>query len=110
MRVTIGERLGLRPKVQVATKKEFTTSQDDDPGECTDGWHGWTCRCMEVKRRPTEEIPSSPIVPQEADRPIQDGPPRVRGEMVWLHKTAPTLVIEGRPGLSPEEHVAGRRR
>jgi hypothetical protein len=38
------------------------------------------------------------------------GPARVRGEMVWLNKTAPTLVIEGGPTITPEEHAAGRRR
>jgi hypothetical protein len=36
---------------------------------------------------------------------------RVRGEMVWLHKTAPVLEIRGRkPSLKPEDYAAGRRR
>lgn len=56
------------------------------------------------------DLPSCPIVPVEVVPEPKDGPRRVRGEMVWLHKTAPTLVIEGRPGISPEEHAAGRRR
>jgi hypothetical protein len=46
----------------------------------------------------------------EDDGEENGGPPRVRGEMVWLHKTAPVLVIQGRKGLSPEEMAAGRRR
>lgn len=46
----------------------------------------------------------------EKDREEDGSPPRVTGEMVWLHKTAPILVIHGRKGLSPEEMAAGRRR
>jgi len=46
-----------------------------------------------------ESKPSSP-----------DSVKRVRGQMVWLHKSAPVLEIEGRPGLSPEEMAKGRRR
>jgi hypothetical protein len=38
------------------------------------------------------------------------GPRRKRGQMVWTHKTAPTLEIEGGPRLSPEELAAMRRR
>ena len=38
------------------------------------------------------------------------GPPRVRGYTLWLHKTAPILVIEGKRGPTPEEMAAGRRR
>lgn len=38
------------------------------------------------------------------------GPPRKRGQMVWTHKTAPTLEIEGGPKLGPEELAAMRRR
>jgi hypothetical protein len=38
------------------------------------------------------------------------GPRRKRGQMVWTHKTAPTLEIEGGPTLSPEELAAMRRR
>lgn len=58
------------------------------------------------------DAPSAKTVLFESiPEPIEDlGPARVRGEMVWLHKTAPTLVIEGRPGMTPEEHAAGRRR
>lgn len=56
------------------------------------------------------DLPSALTVPVEVVQEPKDGPPRVRGEMVWLHKTAPVLVIEGRQGLSPDEHVAGRRR
>jgi hypothetical protein len=38
------------------------------------------------------------------------GPTRKRGQMVWTHKTAPTLEIEGAPPLTPEELAAMRRR
>lgn len=38
------------------------------------------------------------------------GPRRKRGHMVWTHKTAPTLEIEGGQKLGPEELAAMRRR
>src|SRR5215813_496550 len=38
------------------------------------------------------------------------GPRRKRGQMVWTHKTAPTLEIEGGAKLGPEELAAMRRR
>lgn len=38
------------------------------------------------------------------------GPKRKRGQMVWTHKTAPTLEIEGGQKLGPEELAAMRRR
>jgi hypothetical protein len=38
------------------------------------------------------------------------GPRRKRGQMIWTHKTAPTLEIEGGPRLSPDELAAMRRR
>ena len=38
------------------------------------------------------------------------GPKRKRGQMVWTHKTAPVLEIEGGPALTPEELAAMRRR
>jgi len=38
------------------------------------------------------------------------GPRRKRGQMVWTHKTAPTLEIEGGQKLGPEELAAMRRR
>ena len=40
----------------------------------------------------------------------EPGPRRKKGQMVWTHKTAPTLEIEGGPTLSPEELAAMRRR
>ena len=103
MRVTIGVRLGLLPKV---SKQAIPEHISDD--------HSYDCAIPEwvapenVLR--LADIPSSTAVPVERIREVPDGPPRVRGEMVWLHKTAPTLVIEGRPGISPEDHAAGRRR
>jgi hypothetical protein len=38
------------------------------------------------------------------------GPRKKRGQMVWTHKTAPTLEIEGGRALTPEEIAAMRRR
>jgi hypothetical protein len=38
------------------------------------------------------------------------GPTRKRGQMVWTHKTAPALEIEGGPTISPDELAAMRRR
>jgi hypothetical protein len=40
----------------------------------------------------------------------EPGPRRKRGQMVWTHKTAPTLEIEGGQKLGPEELAAMRRR
>lgn len=55
---------------------------------------------------------SSDIVPET---PIQVQPetsdvPRVKGEMVWIHKTAPVLQIQGKPTLTADDYVKGRRR
>ena len=102
MRVTIGYRLGLRPSKELAVPKHIP----DDPGydQAAPEW------IQPEKVLKLSEAPSCKTVPMEVVPKAPDGPPRVRGEMVWLHKTAPTLVIEGRPGLTPEEHAAGRRR
>ena len=40
----------------------------------------------------------------------EPGPARKRGQMVWTHKTAPVLEIEGGPTLSGDELAAMRRR
>lgn len=37
-------------------------------------------------------------------------PTRVKGQMIWCHKTAPEIEIEGKKFLTPEEIAAGRRR
>lgn len=105
MRVTIGERLGIRPSKDL---KAVPKTISDDP-ECD----ARAPEFIEPERvLKLADLPSAPTVMFESiPEPIDDGgPARVRGEMVWLHKTAPTLVIEGRQGLSPEEHAAGRRR
>lgn len=121
MKVTIGERLGivaskiidrraevfvdndfpLREELQKQTVKlaECSSAKDQpcvSPGRYTDG-----CPCPYCKRRKRE---------LEQQQVEDQGPRRVRGEMIWLHKTAPVLVIEGKEPLSPEEHAAGRRR
>ncbi len=105
MKVTIGERLGLLPKIPAPRVPEHIS---DDPyyGDAAPVW----VEPENVLR--LADLPSADTVKFESiPEPIEDGgPPRIRGEMVWLHKTAPTLVIEGRPGLSPDDHAAGRRR
>lgn len=101
MRVTIGERLGLITKDSKVVRSEPRTEAPEpfrmDPvGQQVD----------------LKTAPSSSLVPPERTRNSSDaaGPERVRGEMVWLHKTAPTLVIQGRADLTPDDHENGRRR
>lgn len=53
---------------------------------------------------------SGRAIPENSRVRDDSGPPRVRGEMIWAHKTAPILMIEGRKGPTPEEIAAGRRR
>ncbi len=105
MRVTIGVRLGLSPKVS----KQAVPEHISDHPYHTEAVPEWV-QPENVLR--LSDLPSAKTVMFESiPEPIDDGgPARVRGEMVWLHKTAPTLVIEGKPGLSAEDHVAGRRR
>lgn len=103
LRVTLGYRLGVAPRSTTPPPKRTlempTVDTDAVPHEIEP---------EKVLR--LADVPSCPTVPVELVPEPKDGPPRVRGEMVWLHKTAPVLVIEGRQGLSPEEHAAGRRR
>lgn len=105
MRVTIGERLGLAR----GTKPPATPEHISDDPACGDAVPEWVQPERVLRLR---DLPSADTVPVERlpDPDLDLGPPRVRGEMVWLHKTAPVLVIEGKSGLSPEEHAAGRRR
>lgn len=56
-----------------------------------------------------KDPPPEPENPPDTDDDRPDTP-RVRGRMVWLHKTAPILEIEGKPGLTADEMAAGRRR
>jgi hypothetical protein len=103
--VTIGERLGIKPSKDLRAVPKHIS---DDPA--------YDERAPEFIQPENvlrlADLPSANTVMFECiPEPIDDGgPPRVRGEMVWLHKTAPTLVIEGGPGLSPDDHAAGRRR
>lgn len=105
MRVTIGERLGIRPSKDLSCVPEHIS--DDAAYD-----HAAPVFVQPESVLRLADLPSAKTVMFESiPEPIEDdGPRRVRGEMVWLHKTAPTLVIEGRPGISPEEHAAGRRR
>lgn len=63
------------------------------------GFGGWSA--SEERSRFLVEEPTG----SEEERIV-----RHRGQMIWLHKTAPVLVIEGREGLRPEDYAAGRRR
>jgi hypothetical protein len=102
MRVTIGERLGL-PTFRINIR-----STRPPPDEAVPTWiePEKAGPVLRLDQCPSSTRPfGSPFV-----RPSVGGPPRVRGEMVWLGKTAPAIVIEGRPDLSPEEHASGRRR
>jgi hypothetical protein len=55
-------------------------------------------------------IPSSTVtLGSGAKKELTAG--RLTGEMIWSHKTAPTLQIHGRrPVMNAEEHAASRRR
>jgi hypothetical protein len=59
------------------------------------------------------DLPSALIVPARPERDAPDEPDpvrRVRGQMVWLHKSVPVLEIEGHTPTSPEEMARMRRR
>lgn len=101
MRATIGERLGIRPDKRIT--RPIGTRTDDPVPTWVEPERAAPLRLAECPS--SEYVPPHPT---ESDEEL--GPPRVRGEMVWLHKTAPVLVIQGRPDLSPEEHSSGRRR
>ena len=105
MRVTIGERIGMKPSKDLTAVPKAIS---DDPmyDHAAPEW----VQPETVAR--FNDLPSAKTILFESIPELIDdyGPARVRGEMIWLHKTAPTLVIEGRPGLSPEDHAAGRRR
>lgn len=102
MRVTIGERLGLTAMASRPAKQE-ACPEDAAPTWVEPELAG---PIVDLRVAPSSTLPwLHPTL-----RAYDGEPARVRGEMVWLHKTAPTLVIEGRAGLSPEEHAAGRRR
>ncbi len=105
MRVTIGERLGIvRFRKQDAIPVHISDESDQDTAVPE-----WVPpeNVLKLANLPSAKTVQFESIPEHID---DGGPARVRGEMVWLHKTAPTLVIEGRKGLTPEEHAAGRRR
>ena len=107
MKVTIGERLGLLPKVPTPRVPEHISDHPmHDPATPVYVEPEKVIRFQDIPSAPAAVFESIPE-PVDSERL---GPPRVRGEMVWLHKTAPVLVIEGRRGLSAEDHAAGRRR
>lgn len=66
---------------------------------------------MDPSRLPSSSSePVAGVVDDSDDEEGDVGPERVRGEMVWLHKTAPILQISGKRPLTPEEISSGRRR
>jgi len=103
MRVTIGERLGI-PRT-----KQMPVPVRHIPDEAAPTW-------IEPETAgPITSFYGAPSSTMAMGHPIkrelEEGEPeRIRGEMVWLNKTAPILVIQGRPDLSAEDHAAGRRR
>jgi hypothetical protein len=36
--------------------------------------------------------------------------PKVKGHMVWTHKTAPTFQFDDNPTMTPDDYARGRRR
>lgn len=122
MRVTIGERLGLNRRA-TTEPGQVARSEDGVPSPVEREEAGPVVRISGARskrdepcRTPGRYCPGCPCPycfrrSRELAREHEElGPPRKRGEMLWLHKTAPVLVIEGGPSLSPEEHAAGRRR
>jgi hypothetical protein len=121
MRVTIGERLHISfkptspipvepipeqsapvwvepevagPVIRLADAPSAVSKPCVSPGRYTEGCPCDYCRIRTAELRQTEYL----------------GPPRVRGEMVWLKKDVAILQIEGRPPISPDEHANNRRR
>ena len=113
MKVTIGERLG-----RVTRDRDTAYIRQPRPVSESDGvpyeLHAEMARPnVRLAECPSSTLPWAHPERRPADYPghVQGpGPRRKRGEMVYLHKTAPVLVIEGGPTLSAEEHAAGRRR
>lgn len=105
MRITIGERLGRKPSKHLSPVPKHIS---DDPvyDRAAPEWVQPE-QVLKLADLPSAKTVMFESIPEHID---DGGPARVKGEMIWLHKTAPTLVIQGRPGLTPEEHAAGRRR
>ena len=66
---------------------------------------------------PFEKEPEGQIIekefkqPHEPDKSVpEDITERYKGQMVWLHKTAPVFEIIGKPTLTTEDMEKGRRR
>jgi hypothetical protein len=104
LRVTLGERLGGYRDVAIVHQPKPVSDETEGAPEYVElELAGPVVKLAQCR---------SATLPFGApfERPDDDGPARVRGEMVWTHKTAPTLVIEGRPGMTADEYAAGRRR
>lgn len=115
LRVTIGSRLGLFPRgTKPPANRTLQMPEVSSDGVPLEIEPEKVIRLADLPSAETMPIVSAgwwcQFCQEQHFSECEAGPRRVRGEMVWLHKTAPTLVIEGGPGLSPEEHAAGRRR
>lgn len=62
------------------------------------------------KRADFESFNSFFSTAEPMKKPDKIGPPRKRGQMIWAHKTAPEIEIEGSNRISPEELSKMRRR
>ena len=100
MRVTIGDRLGIRTHLPPRHVVRTPPRQDDEVQ--------YEPPVVQVLR--LADVPSSRIVPAEVVRPEPEGPPRKRGEMIWIKKDVAILRIEGSPPITPDEYASNRRR
>lgn len=103
VRVTIGERFGLRPLAAMAKTIEFTV------GDAVPPWIEPEVAgpIVDLRNAPSSSMEWGQVVRVEPD---DVGPARIRGEMVWLKKDVSILCIEGHRGLTPEQFSENRRR
>jgi len=102
VRVTLGERLGVRPAAARPTREEARTD------EAVPTWIEPEVAgpVVDLRVAPSSTLPWV----HPALRPDDGGPARVRGEMVWTKKDVCILQIEGRPPIPPETYAENRRR
>lgn len=102
-----GKRLRRQKQESKAYREKIDKALEEAATEPSNDFRERTPTRDHRRFKSGEAIPEKRARAEEGD---YSGPARVRGEMVWLHKTAPILVIEGKRGLTPEEMAAGRRR
>ena len=106
MRVTIGERLGIRP----STNQDAIPRHISDNGECEEPIPSFIPPEKVLRLADCGSCDTVPVEKWDEDTDVDPGPARVTGHTEWLHKSIPVLVIHGRAAISPEEYAAGRRR